>query len=143
MKKWITTFLAFVVLNSGNVVQCQEWLYVHIVSKKVYPETPLLMVMTNRGGIKGHVLYNEIKDLDLITYDFSGVPDRTRFNFLKECFGIDTITPAELGALFGIGAAITYAYVESTGPVLHTFDDLNKAFVEGRLRQNSVTITIH
>jgi hypothetical protein len=115
----------------------QEWIYVFVESKSFNGRNQLIL-MTKAGG----VTFREDLDLATVTYKFKHVPDRSKFNLLKECFGMATITPAQIGNLFGVPCKIAYAYVWNTGPIVHTVQEFLSAFMAGLIKQNSVTLNI-
>lgn len=117
----------------------QEWIYVVIDSESFNGGEPYIMIMTKQGG----VTFSAELDLATVTYDFTGVVDRGRFDLLKECFGLDTITPSQIGSIFGTHAIVAYAYAYNIGPqIVHTYQDFADALSSHRIGQNVVTVRL-
>jgi len=116
----------------------QEWIYIVIESKSYNGGNQIILIMTKDGG----VTFREDLDLATVTYKFKYVPDRSKFNLLKECFGMETITPRQIGDLFGVPVTVGYAYAWNTGPVVHTYQEFLAALSAGRIQQNTVTIHV-
>ena len=121
-----------------DVTPTQEWIYVVIDSRYWNGGGQTIVIMTKNG----HVVFRNDLDLATVTYDFTGIVNRNKFNLLKQCFGIKTITPAQIGDLFGVPVTIAYAYAWNTGPIVHTAQQFFAAFSAGFIKQNSVTINI-
>ena len=116
----------------------QEWIYVVIESKSYNGGNQIILIMTKDGG----VTFREDLDLATVTYKFKHVPDRSKFNLLKECFGLETITPAQIGDLFGVPCKVIYAYAWNTGAIVHTYQEFLAAFLAGLIQQHTVTLNI-
>ena len=123
-------------LNASPGVQpVQEWLYLKIESSDPILNGNLVGFLTPDGMVP----LNDIADFSLVTFDgFGSVRDK--FPIL-EYFGLATISPSELGALFGHEATLTYTYAYSTQKV-QTYQEFFDAFFNNQINRNSVTIKL-